>query len=76
MKSSMALTQGRMGEPLGSAEEGQAGLEATLLAGDAVEAGNTPDRWAQVGQATGRSAPAPQATKGQSRQGCPFPWPR
>lgn len=74
MKSSMALARGGMGEPLGSAEEGRARLETTLLAGDAVEFGNTQDRPRLGGQAAGPRAPAPQATKGQSRQGCPSPW--
>lgn len=40
MKSLMALTPGGVGEPLGSAEEGDAGWEATSLDGDAVEAGD------------------------------------
>lgn len=66
MKSSMALTQGVVGAPLGSAEGSLSELEATVLAGDAMEAGDTQDRWAQAGRQR-LGAPAPQATKGQSR---------
>lgn len=75
MKPLTALPPGGVGEPLGSAEEGYAGWEATLLDGDAVEAGDTQDRWAQAGQVAGPGAPAPPATKGQSGRGCPSPWP-
>lgn len=56
MKSFLALTLGGMHEPLGSAEEGHAGLEATLLPGGTGVAGDIQDTWAHFGQAAGTSS--------------------
>ena len=63
MKSSVALTPGGMGEPLGSSEECCVDWRLLCCLGGAVEAGGTEDRWAQAGKAAGPEAQASQATQ-------------